>query len=40
VQPRWEFTSSRSGAAGGGGEKSGLPWSGTVQKTPGDDENR
>src|SRR5437762_2775924 len=38
MQPRWQFTSSRSGAAGAGGE-GGLPWSGTVQKTPGDDEN-
>jgi hypothetical protein len=37
MQPRWQFTSSRSGQ---GREKSGLPWSGTVQKTPGsDDEN-
>ncbi|MFL5421590.1 MAG: DUF4912 domain-containing protein [Myxococcales bacterium] len=40
MQPRWQFTSSRPGAAGAGGEKSGLPWSGTVQKTPEDDENR
>jgi hypothetical protein len=38
MQPRWQFTSSRSGA--GGGDKGGLPWSGTVQKTPDDDENR
>ena len=38
MQPRWQFTSSRSGA---GGQKTGLPWSGTVQKGPGpdDDEN-
>src|SRR4051812_8813086 len=40
MQPRWQFTSSRSGGAGGaGGERSALPWSGTMQKTPGDDEN-
>jgi hypothetical protein len=33
MQPRWQFTSSRSG------QKSGLPWSGTVQKTPKDDDD-
>src|SRR5438105_14001406 len=34
MQPRWQYSSSRSGA-GAHNEKSGLPWSGTVQKTPG-----
>jgi hypothetical protein len=36
MQPRWQFTSSRSGA---GGLKTGLPWSGTVQKGPGPDDD-
>jgi len=36
MQPRWQFTSSRSGA---GGQKTGLPWSGTVQRGPGSDDD-
>jgi hypothetical protein len=36
MQPRWEYSSSRTGQ---GREKSGLPWSGTVQKGPGPDDD-
>jgi len=36
MQPRWEYSSSRSGQ---GREKSALPWSGTVQKGPAPDDD-